>query len=351
VLPDSLLVDLASLEAALLVGALVVIFGHALWAWRSRRRDAALLARAHAAIHDALQRAGPVPKAAPAVGSLSVALRIRLFSDLAVSLAGAAAVRLAALAASTGLTAAAERWCRSRWWWRRLRGVRLLTVIGGGAGIVPDLLDDPNPFVGAQAAEWAAAHPTPDVIRRLLDALSGGGRLFRFSAQDALGRIGPQAIQPITAYLDTHRGMTVEPVLEVAVGLVDARLLPAGLRFAGDESARVRVLAAALLGALGGDQAVGALLRMLEDESAGVRAASIRALGHLGEWQAAPRIALLLRDPTWQVRKEAGFTLRRFGAPGMLYLRRALADMDPFAVDMAQQMLDLPAGGEPWSMT
>jgi hypothetical protein len=341
----------AFLEAALLAVVLVVIFGHALWLQQSRRRGAVLLARAHAALSEVLQRSDPALDAAPVVGSLSPALRIRLFADLAVSLSGTAAARLTALASASGLTAEAERWCRSRWWWRRLRGARLLTVIGGGAGVVSDLLDDPTPFVRAQAAEWAAAHPNPEVIRRLLDALAGGARLFRFSAQDALGRIGSGAIDPIADYLATHRGAPVEPVLEVAVGLADARLLPAALRLAGDESARVRTLAAALLGALGGDQAVAALGGMLEDRSAAVRTGSIRALGHLGQWQAAPRAATLLRDRSWQVRKEAGMTLRRFGAPGTLYLRRALADADPFAADMAAQMLDLPAGGEPWSVT
>jgi hypothetical protein len=346
-----LLRDVAFLEAALLVSALVVIFGHALWLQRSRRRDAALLARAHAALSEMLQRSDAAPDAAPVVGALSLALRIRLFSDLAVSLSGGAAARLTTLASASGLTAAAERWGRSRWWWRRLRGVRLLTVIGGGTSMVPGLLDDPNPFVRAQAAEWAAAHPTPDVIQRLLGALAGGGQLFRFSAQDALGRIGRQAIDPISDFLATHRGAPTEPVLEVTVGLPDARLLPSALRSAGDAAARVRALAAALLGALGGDQAVAALMRMLADQSTTVRAAAVRALGHLGEWQAAPRIAPLLRDRTWQVRKDTGLTLRRFGAPGMLYLRRAVADADPFAADMAIQMLDLPAGGEPWSVT
>jgi hypothetical protein len=31
------------------------------------------------------------------------------------------------------------------------------------------------------------------------------------------------------------------------------------------------------------------------------------------------------------------------GAPGILYLRRSLSDTDPFAADMAQQVLDLPS--------
>jgi hypothetical protein len=50
-----------------------------------------------------------------------------------------------------------------------------------------------------------------------------------------------------------------------------------------------------------------------------------------------------MRDSAWRVRKEAGLSLRALGAPGTLFLRRALRSDDRFAADMAQQVLDLPA--------
>jgi HEAT repeat protein len=73
-----------------------------------------------------------------------------------------------------------------------------------------------------------------------------------------------------------------------------------------------------------------------------VRAAAAKALGKLGHWPAASSLASLLRDRDWNVRREAGLALRAFGAPGALFLRRSLSDSDPFACDMARQVLDLP---------
>jgi hypothetical protein len=59
-------------------------------------------------------------------------------------------------------------------------------------------------------------------------------------------------------------------------------------------------------------------------------------------WQAASSLANGLRDRTWRVRRESGLALRAIGAPGVLFLRRALKGDDRFAADMAQQVLDLP---------
>jgi HEAT repeat protein len=63
----------------------------------------------------------------------------------------------------------------------------------------------------------------------------------------------------------------------------------------------------------------------------------------MNHWQAASQLAESLRDSTWRVRREAGFALRALGAPGALFLRRAIKGNDAFAADMAQQVLDLPA--------
>jgi hypothetical protein len=60
-------------------------------------------------------------------------------------------------------------------------------------------------------------------------------------------------------------------------------------------------------------------------------------------WKAASLLASRLRDSAWRVRRAAGLALRSIGAPGTLFLRRALKGDDAFAADMAQQVLDLPA--------
>ncbi|MEP6551019.1 MAG: HEAT repeat domain-containing protein, partial [Gemmatimonadales bacterium] len=73
-----------------------------------------------------------------------------------------------------------------------------------------------------------------------------------------------------------------------------------------------------------------------------VRGAAAHGLGRMQHWQAASSLAECLRDSAWRVRREAGLALRAIGAPGTLFLRRALKGNDGFASDMAQQVLDLP---------
>jgi hypothetical protein len=60
-------------------------------------------------------------------------------------------------------------------------------------------------------------------------------------------------------------------------------------------------------------------------------------------WQAGSLLAKGLCDSTWRVRRQSALALRALGAPGTLFLRRALKGDDRFAADMAQQILDLPA--------
>jgi HEAT repeat protein len=65
-------------------------------------------------------------------------------------------------------------------------------------------------------------------------------------------------------------------------------------------------------------------------------------------WQAASQLAEAMRDRTWRVRRDAALALRAIGAPGALFLRKALKGDDAFASDMAQLVMDLPeaaAGG------
>jgi HEAT repeat protein len=83
------------------------------------------------------------------------------------------------------------------------------------------------------------------------------------------------------------------------------------------------------------------LTALLADSDPAVRAAATRALGKLSHWPAAATLAALLRDQVWEVRKEAGLALAALGAPGILFLNRALKGNDPFAADMARHVLDL----------
>jgi HEAT repeat protein len=155
--------------------------------------------------------------------------------------------------------------------------------------------------------------------------------------------MGDAVIEPLTSYLLSHsEERSLEPALTVAIGLAAPEFLPVALSLSAHQSLTVRLRAASLLGALGGKEAVNTLIERLEDPAPEVRAEAARSLGAVGHWPAAGRLAVALRDSAWVVRRESALSLLAFGAPGLLFLRRAVSEEDGFASDMARQALDLP---------
>jgi hypothetical protein len=343
---QTVLVALA-IEAALLVLGLALLIGHGAGVALRERVLRPRIAAARVALVEALQAGGGAADGAELralFGRLPGASQVRLLGDLAPSISGAQRARLSQAATDAGLLAQAAQRCRSRRWKQRLRGARLFTLLGGGDTLVPELFDDSHPEVRAQAAAWAAGHPTPEVVARLLELLLDEHTLCRFTVKDSLLRIGRPALEPLAAYLNAHSGARALAALDVAVWLPDVRLLDSALRLAGDELAGTRARAARLLGALGGARSAEVLERLLIDPSPEVRAAAAKALGHIGHWPAATRLAEALGDGAWDVRLQAGLALRGLGSPGVLMLRRSLEARDRFAADMSRLVLDLPEG-------
>jgi HEAT repeat protein len=289
-----------------------------------------------------LDRGGSESAAQAAFDQMAPGERARSLLEMAPNVRGESARRLASLAARLGLVGRAEARCRSRLWWRRLHAARLLSLIGGCERSLVTLLGDRHPAVRAAAAEWAAATPTPHVLESLLPLLGDPTGLCRFTAQDSLLRIGGRAADSLARFLEHAGSPDAAAALEVAVGIADPRLMRAAIVFSDDADPAARRQAARLLGALGGPGAVEGLIELTVDGHAAVRAAAARGLGVLERREAAPRLAGMLRDESWDVRREAGLALRALGAPGKLYLRRALSDHDRFAADMARQVMDLP---------
>lgn len=349
----TLLQHIVLAQGILLAVSLGLFFAHGLWlAWYERWYQP-LLERTQATIGTVVLGGTALPLTEYEwLCALPVRLQIRLFTHLAPSLSGAKKQQLTELARALGLLARAATRCRSQWWWRRLQGARLFTLLGGGEHVVPVLFSDRVALVRAQAAEWAVEHPTPTVIKALLLLLGDAESLCRFAAQDALLRLGPLVAEPLVDLLGFHHRvghlwplrMTagVETALEVAVGLADARFFSPALTLCHSATAGVRALAATLLGALGGREGVEVLTALLDDDVPEVRTTAARALGKLRYWPAAAALATLLRDPAWDVRREVGLALRSLGPPGLLFLCRSLQDADRFAADMARHMLDLP---------
>ncbi len=184
------------------------------------------------------------------------------------------------------------------------------------------------------------------MIEQLLLLLTDPSGLCRFTVEGSLVRLGIRAVEPILAFLRKHEGRALAPVLEVALNVPDPHFLEPALKLSHDSSPTVRSAAAALLGVLGGDDAVISLQNLLVDTDSDVRAAAAKSLGKLRHWPVAPLLSKALRDRAWTVRREAGLALRSMGSPGLLCLRRSRTDSDAFAADMARQVLDLVEAGE-----
>ncbi len=341
---DSLLTWVLVAEAALLGLAVPLLIGLHLSRWWYLHWSTPLVVRGEALLM-AIAEDRSVPETNREwLLSLPRRVQTKLFVHVGRSLEGAGRARLNALARGMGLVAHAETRCRSRLWWRRLHGARLLSLVGGGEAAVPRLLRDRHREVRAQAAEWAVTHPDPPVIAELLDLLSDPWGLCRFSAQDSLERLGRVVEGPLVQYLST--GRATEGALQVAASIPGPRLRSPAVALVHDSPTHIRALAATLLAALGDREDVALLIALLDDPAAVVRAAATQGLGRLGHWPASPKVSALLRDPAWAVRREAALALRAMGAPGTLLLRRALSSDDRFAADMAKQVLGLPGAAE-----
>jgi hypothetical protein len=329
--------------AALFAAAVAFIAAHGVWLLLRRRRRAALLATGRAVMAGVATAAELDPEAVRRLRALPPGIQSQLLVELTRNLGGSVRERVGVLAAELGLLEHARRLSRSRWWWRRLRGLRLLTAFGGDeAKVVLPRFHDPNPAVRAQAAEWAGDHPSPAAVRALLKMLADPATLCRFAVQDSILRVGLPAAELLAEHLAASRGRAAAPALQVAAALAQPSFAEPALRLCRDPDPEVRAQAAAVLGAVQGPGCAEVLAGLLADPEPGVRAAAAAALGRIGHWPSAPAVARLLRDPAFPVRRAAGLALRTLGSPGMLLLGRYRADADPFAADMARQVLDLP---------
>lgn len=333
VLTVEVCIALSLMLLVLLVGAV----GH----WRRQRREGRLvLGRAQLAelltapqlSAAALRRVAQVPGAA----------REALVLEFGRAMSGAAVERLSVVGRSFGLISRAERQCHSLFWWRRLEGARMLGALDHDCRAMRQLLSDPNPTVRAEVLHWAAGRADVAVIEALVARLSDPARLCRFTVRDSLLRVGAPAAVALEAFLEQDDAVALADALLVARGLAQPNLLRPAIRLASHVAAPVRARAAGVLGTLGGEEAASALLLQLRDDEWTVREAAARALGEIAHWNGASELAARLHDPSFPVRREAALSLRRLGGVGLLLLRRARAQRNGFAADMASQVLDLP---------
>lgn len=330
--------------ATLYLLAICVYLGHSVWrSWYDRRR-ATQLQHGRAILRRVVQAGKPDEADLRSFHRLPRRLREELIVEIMRNLAGASRRRARALAAESGLIDRAEEQCTSRFWWRRLEGVRVLTLLEAGEEVVPRLFRDADVEIRTQAAEWAAFHPSEENVHELVSLLADPEPLFRFTVQDSLLRIGLPAAEPLRGYLESHTGTAAASALVVAIGMPGPRFHGPALTLRTDSEPVVRARAACLLGSIGGAGAESALLELLQDDDSWPRAAAAQALGLLGVHRAVPALAELLTDSAWIVRREAALALKALGSPGLLFLRRSLRSPDRFAADIAQHVLETPEG-------
>lgn len=341
---EVLLGDVALWMGALVALTLLVLVGHAIGGAVRQKSVGPRVACAASALRSALAGTQADLEDVGALARLSPHQQIAVFSELSASLRGKNQQQLGVLATGAGLPDLAERWCASPRWFKRLRGARVYTLLGGGETAMAHLFDDPRPEVRAQAAQWAAEHPSPEVIDRLLTMLTDPHSLCRFTVQDSLLRIGSPAVPGLLRHFCDPSAVPSEEALKIATGIADGRFLRPALTLCRRPDPRLRAQAATLAASIGGAQVTDVLTGLLGDGDPDVRAAAANGLGKLAHWPAAGALSACLRDRSWDVRRGAALALGRCGAPGVLLLRRALLDDDRFARDMARQVLEVHYG-------
>jgi HEAT repeat protein len=330
------------IEGTAITAVVAYLIGYALYTRYASRRRAKRLSQAHAIIAEHLEDQTMPDARLEALRRLSGSEQIRVFFDMADYVGDAERHWLGELAVRLGLIASALGRTRSGRWWRRLSGARILSLVGAEPETMQALLADPNAMVRAQAAAYVARYPTTLGIDGLIAMLGDRGALCRFSAKDALMRLGSRAIPAVVTMLGDPIAPQTIPLLEVACATASHEHLPAAIAHIDDPRAEVRELVARLLRGIGGRDPTARLVTLLTDESATVREAAAEALGSLNHWPSAVRISRLLDDPVARVRLSAAAALDHLGPPGELLLRRSLARGSEAASTAARRVLDAP---------
>jgi len=342
VISSQLLRVVLTVEVVVALACLVTVAVHALSLWRRQRADAPRLRRGHAALAAIAGDPDVDQDRVAELRRLPRRVQTQVVEQLAVSVAGQERRRVAMVAESLGLVAAAQRRCRSRWWWRRLLGAHQLNVYGRGDALAR-LFDDPHPAVRAQVIEWAGDAGREAMTPRLVSSLQDPSPLCRHTAADSILRAGAPLVGALAHELSCRSGREQANLLAVLARRPDPRYRQAALAAVAGDLPSLREAAAALLGGVGGEEASSALQALLADADAGVRAAAADGLRRAGHQQAVPDLARLLRDPSFAVRRAAGKGLAALGPGGILLLRAHLSDDDRFAADTAHHALDVAA--------
>jgi len=182
--------------------------------------------------------------------------------------------------------------------------------------------------------------------REYLQEVRGGGPNRKWQAAFELSRsIGTMPPGPEREALaaDTLRvfqtlsptrseDVPVRRYLTLVLGkLGEESAVPALLEAAGDPDGETRLYAIWALGALADPRSYDAVMAASHDEDAGMRKMSAYVLGTLEDPRAAPRLQVLLEDRVADVRWNAAIALASLGDPAGLAVLRSIVDRKTLA--------------------
>jgi hypothetical protein len=313
---------------------------------RTVRREAEASLRARQLLMKALQ-GDDVALVPREVRRLPVHVVAEVLQQFQRAVSGPAAEVIWHVGEVAGIGERGQQLCLSRFWWRRLQGLRTLSFAKPEqrSALAARLIDDPVNDVRRAAVETAYEYPTPEVVVALARHLEDPDSQIVFAVLTSLVRSGPPAADHLVELL---QGSDLSPTAVARALLVltlmgDSRALELAIPRAGSPHDGVRQAVARAMGAFGGHRVAPVLKQLLTDPNNRVRLEACNAVGRMQVGSLAEEVAELLSDRDWQVRRRAALALGQLGPRGEVLLLRALWQPDIYAADMARHVLDLPA--------
>lgn len=229
------------------------------------------------------------------------------------------------------------------------RGAGAATHLGfmGTRDVIPDLLGalESSMLDVRLASGYALAHMgATEAVAPILRAFAVAGTWPPERTAEMLHELGPEAVEPLLAFLRDVGMRSDDPSVSVAIkvlGMLRARAaVPLMIDFLQQPIVEVRVNSAKALGLIDDKQAVTALGDACDDPEWQVRSAAAQALGRLQDPAAIPALLRGLSDSNWWVRFNSAESLYQVGGDGIQALEATLtAHLDPFARDISRQIL------------
>lgn len=327
---------------------LLFVIGHRLLSGLVDSRRSALAQRVRPLLLEVLSDDDPEPAALSALSTLPDK-QWRVLEPTVVTMLGkvrgAARNSLVDVLDRRGTIDRAVTGTRSRSWVRRCEAAEMLGAVRQPAGVpaLVALLRDRHPEVRQVSARALGRVGDKDAVNPLSAAVVSNRSLPMRDVASALVLLEPDATPAIVAAAEGPEARVRSLAAEVLGlrGAVEAGDLLGALLTA-DPATEVRIRAARALGRIGVRSAVVPLVAALESSSPELRAVAARALGQIGAPDAVAPLLRCLTDPWHRVRSNAAESLATLGPPGLAALNGVVEADDPGA-GYAEQVLAVHA--------